>query len=515
MTGRNRRRGAPSEPEAWLIPSGTHRVGGGVDPSSPTPDRRALLGAGGSAALRCLLPALLAGRSPAHGSGVSKLGQLVNGTGYGPLAPRHDETTGLPLLRLPAKFRYLSFGWRGDPLAGGGVTPDAHDGMGVVARSPEGILTIVRNHERRSSGTPFGPSTSRYDARGRGGTTTLRFDSRNGRWLDAFASLGGTSANCAGGPAPWGSWLTCEETLDGRVQGFGQNHGWVFEVPANAPASAVPLTALERFAHEALAVDPRTGFIYLTEDARYASGLYRFRPSARLATYALEAGGALEMLRVHGQSNADLELVLAGQTFEVSWVPVADPALGPQGSVGPFGSFDGQTRACSGPFLQGFQGGGARFRRLEGAWHDPLTGRLYFVDTEGGLPAPDTGIPEGALWCYEPRSELLRCIYTSPAQSVLDSPDNVTVGPGGGLLVCEDGDLLGTRLSGLGKNGELFVFAQNDVVLAGQVNGFRGDFRGSEWAGASFDPSGRWLFVNLQDPGITFAITGPWELGPL
>jgi secreted PhoX family phosphatase len=66
-----------------------------------------------------------------------------------------------------------------------------------------------------------------------------------------------------------------------------------------------------------------------------------------------------------------------------------------------------------------------------------------------------------------------------------------------------------------GKNGELFVFARNDVVLAGEVNGLRGDFRGSEWGGACFDPSGEWLFVNLQDPGITFAVTGPWELGPL
>lgn len=485
-------------------------------PATPIrPDRRAILGAGGTAALRCLLPALLAGRTRAHGSGPSLFGQHGLGQGYGPLGPRLDETTGLPLLHLPAKFRYLSFGWRGDPLIGGGVTPDAHDGMGVVARTPEGVVTLVRNHERRSSGVPFGPAASRFDRRGRGGTTTLRFDAAGGRWLDAFASLGGTSANCAGGPTPWGSWLTCEETLDGRGQGFDQNHGWVFEVPASAPASAVPLTALGRFSHEALAVDPRTGFIYLTEDARYASGLYRFRPRARLATYTLEAGGALEMLRVPGQDQADLQPALPGQTFPVSWVPVAIPGLGPQNGVGPFGSFDGQTRACSGPFLQGFEGGGARFRRLEGAWHDALTGRLYFVDTEGGLPAPDTGIPEGALWCYEPRSELLRCVFTSPAQSVLDSPDNVTVGPGGGLLVCEDGDLEGTRLSGLGKNGELFVLARNDVVLAGEINGLRGDFRGSEWCGACFDPSGHWLFVNLQSPGITFAITGPWELGPL
>jgi hypothetical protein len=91
----------------------------------------------------------------------------------------------------------------------------------------------------------------------------------------------------------------------------------------------------------------------------------------------------------------------------------------------------------------------------------------------------------------------------------------VTVGPGGGLLLCEDGDRDGTRLVGVGKDGRAFHFAQNDVVLAGEVNGFTGDFRGSEWCGACFDPTGRWLFVNIQDPGITFAITGPWGRGPL
>jgi hypothetical protein len=470
------------------------------------PDRRGVL-LGGAAALRGVLLAVPSGRPPT-------LGLRGLGPGYGPLQPRPDERTGLSLLQLPAGFRYASFGWTGDALAGGGTTPGSHDGMGVVART-DGIVTLVRNHERRFAGTPFGPSGSRFDRFGRGGTTTLRFDAALGQWREAFASLGGTSANCAGGPTPWGSWLTCEETLDGRAQGFDNAHGWVFEVPAAAPASAVPLRDLGRFSHEAAAVDPRTGFVYLTEDARYVSGLYRFRPRARLCHYALEAGGWLEMLRVRGVSGADLQLAQAGQAFPVAWVPIPDPALGPQSGVGPFGSFDGQTRSCSGPFLQGFEAGGARFRRLEGAWQDGHTGRLWFVDTEGSLPAPDTGEAEGALWCYEPGREVLRCVYASPAQSLLDNPDNVTVGPGGGVLLCEDGDLDGTRLSGIGKDGRLFVLARNDVVLSGEVNGISGDFRDSEWCGACFDPSGRWLFVNLQEPGITFAITGPWELGPL
>src|SRR5262245_60473506 len=49
--------------------------------------------------------------------------------GYGRLSPMKDETTGLTLLALPAGFRYLSYGWTGEPLAGGKFTPAAHDGM--------------------------------------------------------------------------------------------------------------------------------------------------------------------------------------------------------------------------------------------------------------------------------------------------------------------------------------------------------------------------------------------------
>ena len=54
------------------------------------------------------------------------------------------------------------------------------------------------------------------------------------------------------------------------------------------------------------------------------------------------------------------------------------------------------------------------------------------------------------------------------------------------------------------------------MVLAGERNGIAGNFSGSEWAGATFEPKkGHWLFVNIQTPGITFAITGPWKKGAL
>jgi secreted PhoX family phosphatase len=37
----------------------------------------------------------------------------------------------------------------------------------------------------------------------------------------------------------------------------------------------------------------------------------------------------------------------------------------------------------------------------------------------------------------------------------------------------------------------------------------------SEATGATFGPNGKWLFINLQYPGETLAITDPWEKGVL
>jgi secreted PhoX family phosphatase len=98
---------------------------------------------------------------------------------------------------------------------------------------------------------------------------------------------------------------------------------------------------------------------------------------------------------------------------------------------------------------------------------------------------------------------------------VLDNPDNITVSPRGGIVLCEDGNLDGQRLIGLTRQGDVFPFAQNNMVLHGEKNGISGDFRGEEWAGATYSPDGRWLFVNIQTPGITFAITGSWDNGAL
>jgi len=403
--------------------------------------------------------------------------------GYGPLFETLDETTGLPLLLLPTGFRYLSLGWRGDQLANGEPTPAAHDGMAAFPAGRHRVR-LVRNHEV-GEGTPF--SGAAYDPGAGGGTTTLEFDTRAGQLIAAHDSISGTIRNCAGGPTPWGSWLTCEETNLFTTM----PHGYIFEVPADGFGDPVPIRDMGRFSHEAVAVDPANGNVYETEDSGTTSGFYRFVPNV---PGELTAGGTLYMLKVSDVDRADLGASYEnGTTFAVEWVPIESP------------DYDGPANSEF-VFDQGRSQGAAQFSRLEGCWYGN-DNQIYIVSTSGG-------IGQGQIWQYDPANETISLLFESPGADVLNAPDNITVSPRGGLVLCEDGSDL-EFLHGLTVHGEIFKFAQNNVILNGERNGIVGDFTGSEWAGACYSPDGRWLFANIQSPGITFAITGPWKKGAL
>jgi secreted PhoX family phosphatase len=452
------------------------------------------------------------------------------GKGYGAIAPTKDLTTGLPLLQLPAGFQYSTFSWTGDRMRNGQPTPGAHDGMAVVGWGGRG-LQLIRNHELGQG--PLIDAPGKYDtaiitdggttAPLAGGTTSLFVD-WNGRWKHCEPSLGGTIVNCAGGPTPWGSWLTCEETnLDLTPLG-GLRHGYVFEVRREAGATTgVPLTDMGRFPHEAVAVDPRTHVVYLTEDSRNQSGFYRFIPNVRgkCREGSLEDGGRLQMARARGIANADLLTAQVGDTYQIEWVGVPDPDADPGVFAAPHGG-----GSASGPFLQGWAQGALRMSRGEGIWHH--NGRFYIVDTSTGLDAQGRpGRGEGAVWEYDPKRQLLRAIFVSSNAVDANNPDNITVSPRGGILTCEDGGGVedqygfGDRLVGITRDGGSYIFAKNNIVLtAGEIAGAgkvvgEGDYRNNEFAGACFDPTGHILFVNIQTPGITFAIWGPWHKGEL
>jgi secreted PhoX family phosphatase len=403
--------------------------------------------------------------------------------GYGPLFPTPDQTTGLPLVMLPEGFKYLTFGWTGDPMDDGRPTPGAHDGMAAFAAG-RGLLRLVRNHEV-GPGAAF--STAAYNPAAGGGTTTLEFDSHNGQLLGTRDSISGTIRNCAGGLTPWGTWLTCEETT---IFHAGMPHGYNFEVPADGLGDPTPLRDMGRFSHEAVAVDPATGFVYETEDSGDC-GFYRFVPHT---PGQLSDGGELFAMKVKNAMVVNLGGNLQnGLTLDVEWVPIARPDAA--------GNIPGNF-----VWLQGRALGAARFARLEGCWYGNDQ-KIYVVSTSGG-------IGQGQIFEYDPAAETIRLLFQSPGAAVLNAPDNICVSPRGGLVLCEDGG--GEEfLHGLTVNGEIFPFAKNNVVLNGERNGIVGDFRGSEWAGACYSPDGKWLFANLQSPGITVAITGPWKSGAL
>jgi hypothetical protein len=459
--------------------------------------RRALLKAGAATA------AALSIGAPFEALALSGGRRLPFSPDYGPLKPALDLTTGLPLIHLPDGFEYASFGWTGDLMIDGQPTPGGHDG-GAVFWAPWGRVVYVRNHELSYSAnakhkTSFASAALTYDmGNAPGGTTNVVFDTRRRQAVRTVPTISGTIRNCAGGATPWHSWLTCEENLDEpgtRPSGMKleKTHGWVFEVPSVGRARPLPIEGLGRFNHEACAVDPLTSIVYETEDTG-RSGLYRFIPSC----YGrLRDGGKLQMLKIIGEPNLDTGKGLEPfRTFDVTWVDIADPTRR-----------DDQPGDGAGVFMQGFRQGGAVFRRGEGIWFG--NGKVYFASTSGGAAG------KGQIFELDPRRNELKMIFESPGQAVLDNPDNVAVSPRGGIVLCEDGAGDTLYMRGLTVKGEIFDFARNNVVLDGEVNGFSGDFRDQEWAGASFSPDGEWLFASIQTPGVSFAITGPWHKGAL
>ena len=481
----------------------------------------------GSASLVAVLAALQARRSSATASE----SRFVPGP-YGALRPVADLETGLPLICLPEGFAYRTYSWTGDAMSDGSPTPSAHDGMGVIASrrvDGEQEVILVRNHERALASPILAPA--RYDAMTpagqafapAGGTTTLTFRGR--RWVSARPSLGGTIYNCAGGATPWGTWLSCEETVIDLTPRGGRKHGYVFEVRADpATTTGRPIVDMGRMLHEAVAIDPATNVAYLTEDEAYNSGFYRYVPkdaSGRAGAY--EAGGRLQAACVAGRPRADLRAPAVGDVHRIVWVDIADPDADPGKPPVEITRLPGRA---SGPFLQGWAAGAFVLSRGEGICHHD--GRIYLVDTEAGHNANGApGQGEGAVWEYDPKEQVMRAIFVAGSQQVGDNIDNITVSPRGGLLLCENGDGVtddngfGSRLIALTSAGDSYAFAKNNIDLTLEDTVAAGKqvepdyYRGAEWAGACFDPAGEVLFVNIQVPGITFAIWGPWERGNL
>ncbi|MEM9422748.1 MAG: alkaline phosphatase PhoX [Pseudomonadota bacterium] len=411
-------------------------------------------------------------------------------TPFGPLTP--DPNT---LLDLPEGFTYRVLSRAGQEMDDGLLVPPRHDGMAAFP-GQGGNIILVCNHElglKWGTRSAFGRNGERLDRFDRaklydagahhpspGGTTTLLFNPKTGRVEKRFLSLAGTAVNCAGGPTSWGSWLSCEEIESKAGDGLhARDHGYVFEVPArteHGPVDPLPIRSMGRFKHEAIAEDPRTGIIYVTED-RHDGLIYRFLPNQR---QKLHAGGTLQCLcltefgkSIETNNHGTNEKISLMSPYRTAWKSLED------------------VEAEEAPLrIRGAAQGAALFARGEGMWYG--NNSIYFACTEGG----PTKI--GQLFRYKPSPfegtvleeeypGTLELFLESDDPELLENADNLTISPWGHAIVCEDGKTNTAQfIRGVTGRGAIYTLARN----ANPNN--------SEFAGVCFGPDFRTLFVNIQ-----------------
>ena len=273
-------------------------------------------------------------------------------------------------LRLPEGFTSRVIAQSGMEVGSSGyVWHNAPDG-GAVFTTGDGGWIYVSNSESPASLT--------------GGASTVRF-SLDGDIVDAYRILGDTNLNCAGGGTPWGTWLSCEEIVKGRV----------WECDPLGGSDAVVRPAMGVFAHEAAAIDEANRHAYLTEDVE----------DGRLYRFVYDAPGDL--------STGELqvaEVIGGGPEGTVEWHTVPDP------------SGESMETRYQVPASTPFAGG-------EGIWYQE--GVVYFA-TKG----------DNRVWTYETDTSVLTILYDAATSStpILKGVDNLTVTPAGDVVVGEDGD---------------------------------------------------------------------------
>ena len=411
------------------------------------------------------------------------------------------------IIDLPEGFNYTVLSVTGDIMSDGLRTPGAPDGMAAFVGN-DGMTILVRNHELSDDQTfegAFGVANENlglvdikklYDSGQSkrpqlGGTTNILFDPKKQQLKKHFLSLAGTERNCAGGPTPWGTWVTCEETVSRSGDFREKDHGYNFEVPATSNIllnDPIPLKDMGRFNHEAIAVDPASGIVYQTED-RDDGLITRFIPQE---PENLKAGGKLQALVVKERSSCDTRnwpdtgkvRFPLEEMVDVEWMDLED-----------IHNPDDKLRSNA------HEAGAAIFARGEGMWYG--NSRIYFACTSGGIAK------SGQIFIYEPSpyegtsremdhpGKLM--LYLEPNNTrLLEYGDNLTVAPWGDVVLCEDG-AQDQYLRGITPAGKIYTLARCSYL------------GNSEMCGVCFAPNHPTLFVNIQRPGITLAITGPWK----
>ncbi len=427
------------------------------------------------------------------------LGASVSKRVVAPYGPLLKDPAGV--LDLPKGFQYQVISKQGDMMDDGLKVPGAPDGMACFPGKGDQVI-LVRNHELGARSQAAGPFPGQkfpdgfekdlsYDSGDQsnpphvGGTSNIVYDLKEKKTVKEFLSLTGTDRNCAGGAMPWNSWITCEEPGD-LTSERGKLHGYCFEVKATDDGKlqkAVPLKKLGRYRHEAVALDPETGYLYLTEDVNDGL-LYRFIPKKKGDL----TDGKLQALVVKGEPSTDLRnyrsssrLIRERVPMDVEWIDMQD------------------VEAPSNDLrYRGAKAGAAVFPRGEGIqWTE---GSFYICCTDGG---PNS---QGQIYKLTPgrkgQMDELELFLQPESNDLLTNGDNLCAAPWGDLIICEDlvheHKSKSPHLRGVTPKGEIYTLARNA----------KGS---SEFAGSCFSPDGSVLFVNMQGFGLTLAITGPWQ----
>ncbi|HIF51117.1 MAG TPA: DUF839 domain-containing protein [Thiotrichaceae bacterium] len=274
-----------------------------------------------------------------------------------------------------------------------------------------------------------------------GGVGAIRFNNKSDI-VDAYPILKNTSRNCAGGITPWNTWLSCEEYGD---------QGQVYECDPEGKQKAKLLPLLGSFNHEAAAIDPNSGYVYLTEDSSDGC-LYRFKPE------------------VKNDLTVGILQVAVPNKGVLNWEVIEDPL-----------ATDKPAR------YQVMQA--ARFRGGEGIiYHD---GKISFT----------TKI-DNVVWQYHINTGVISKIYDAAnyKQPLLAGVDNIEVSQSGELLIAEDGGNM--QIIALDYNYQPHVLVQ----ILGQDR--------SEITGPAFTPDGKRLYFSSQrgktgksEDGISYELT--------
>ncbi|WP_420225469.1 PhoX family protein [Pigmentiphaga litoralis] len=353
----------------------------------------------------------------------------------------------------------------------------------------------------------------------------------------------GTLNNCASGPTPWGTYLTCEETTDNYLDPTQPEvgYGWVVEIdPLGTLAPATKRTAMGRFDHENTAymtnAANRVAF-YMGDDSTPGC-IYKFIPSKafdpanRAANANLLDEGTLYVARFNGDGSGNwVELtqgkngLVVGATDPGNFTQVAPGTVAPSTIV----NFNTQADVLLNTKSAARVAGGTLMDRPE--WITVgQEGTVLCTLTNNGSRRrtsesnPRATNPHGHIirWKETGASPLattftwdLLLLAGDPSIAAdnqkgnikgdtFSSPDGIRIDPQNRLWVQTDAGTGASTTDIFGNNSQYYVDQQT-----GQSKRFLAGPLGCEITGIAYTPDLTTMFINIQHP------TGKWPAANL